>query len=294
MKLASISFGGAVQAAIVAEEGFYPVEKAGKLAGKSWSTDLFGLLQREEWRELGSWYKQEGKERLRLLEPLGFGEADFAPPYRNPRKILGIGMNYIAKAEELSAVPPDHEPIFFLKPDTSLIGAGETIRLPAQSQRVTAEAELGIVIGKSCKNIGEEEAAEVVAGYIPTLDMTAQDIHARNPRFLGRSKCFDTFFSFGPYLITTDEVTDPGRLTVETGLNGRIAERNTVANMIYSPWFIVSYFSKMMTLFPGDVIMTGTPGSVQLREGDVAECKIGDFAVLRNPVLEETATLLVR
>ncbi len=147
--------------------------------------------------------------------------------------------------------------------------------------------ELAIIIGKSCRNIEKSEVPNVVAGFTTSLDMTAKDIHAKNPRFLQISKIFNTFFSFGPELITVDEIPNLEELSVRTVLNGETIHENSIANMMYHPWFIVSYFSKIVTLSPGDVIMTGTPGSVQLQEGDVAECHISEFAPLRNTVTVE-------
>lgn len=287
MRIVSLKTDAAEEAAIVADAGSILLRTLNSQLSQEWSTDLYELLLRGQFGELKDWYDGGGRKTVNALEPWSCSYGDYAPLYRFPRKICGIGMNYLAKAEELKATPPDKEPICFLKPDTGLIGAGEAIVLPAQSERVTAEAELGIIIGKACKNIEEADAPFVTAGLTTTLDMTAQDVHARNPRFLGRSKMFDTFFSFGPLLITPDEFPQLEKLTVETGLNGQVTHRNTIANMIYSPWFIVSYFSKMMTLLPGDVIMTGTPGSAEIREGDVAECRIDGFETLRNPVRRE-------
>lgn len=293
MRIVSLKTGAVEEAAIVADAGPILLRTINSRLSKEWSTELYELLRRDQFHDLKDWYDREGREQLSGWEPWSGSNgschySDYAPLYRFPRKICGIGMNYVAKAEELNATPPDKEPICFLKPDTSLIGPGETILLPEQSERVTAEAELGIIIGKTCKNVEEADAPSVTAGFTTTLDMTAQDVHARNPRFLGRSKCFDTFFSFGPVLVTPDELPELEKLTVETGLNGQVTHSNTIANMIYSPWFIVSYFSKMMTLLPGDIIMTGTPGSAVIREGDVAECRIDGFETLRNPVMRES------
>src|SRR5690606_5272406 len=192
-------------------------------------------------------------------------------------------------AEDLAAVPPDQEPIVFFKPDTSLIGHQDTIIIPNDVEHVTAEAELGIVIGKHCKNVDEREAMDAVAGLVPTLDMTAQDIHAKNPRFLGRSKVMNTFFSFGSQLVTLNEIENVEELHIETKLNGEVIHRNTVSEMIYKLPFIVAYFSKMMTLKPGDIIMTGTPGSVHIRAGDVASCYIDGMEELINPVGQEVS-----
>jgi len=284
MRLAALAIGGREEAAVVTADGFVPIRLLNGAAGTGWSLDVAGLLARGELEALGGWLAEEGGPLLKRLEAIPFGQAAYAPLYRRPRKIAGIGANYRAKAADMNVAAPDAEPICFLKPDTSLIGPGEAIELPSEEGRFTAEGELGVVIGRTCKCVSEAEAPGVVAGFAATLDMTAQHIHARNPRFLGRSKGFDTFFSFGPELVTPDEIGDLGALRVETALNGCVAHGASVADMIHSLWFVVSYFSHMMTLLPGDIIMTGTPGSVDIREGDAAECRIGGFAPLVNPV----------
>ncbi len=171
-----------------------------------------------------------------------------------------------------------------MKPDTTIIGPGEEILLPEQSERVTGEAELGLIIGREAKNASEEEAPSVVAGLTTVVDMTAEDILQRNPRYLTRAKSFDTFFSFGPQLVTLDEVREIGNLEVATVLNGEVWRRNVVSNMTFSPWFLVSFHSKVMTLLPGDIILTGTPGAVEIRDGDVVSCRINGFEPLSNPV----------
>lgn len=287
MKLATIWNGSIEEAVVVTDSGLAPIRRINEAAGAAWSTELLELLSRGELEALQAWCKGDGTELLPNLAEIPMNEAKYRPLYRNPRKIWGIGANYYDKASEMKVIPPQAEPICFMKPDTSLIGPGDFILLPAGQGRITSEAELGIVIGRTCKNVSEAEVPGVVAGFTPTLDMTAQDIHARNPRFLGRSKCFDTFFSFGPHLITFEELAEPGSLRVETALNGQVTHSAVVSDMIYSLWFIVSYFSRMMTLLPGDVIMTGTPGSVDLADGDYTECRLGGFAPLVNPVRNE-------
>ena len=119
---------------------------------------------------------------------------------------------------------------------------------------------------------------------IADIDMTAEDILQKNPRYLTRSKSFDTFFSFGPELVTADEVEDVHRLEVSTIINGELHRKNAVANMMFTPWKLVSFHSKVMTLLPGDIISTGTPGAVVIRDGDVVTCDISGFAPLSNPV----------
>ena len=212
----------------------------------------------------------------------------FGAPYRHPRMLWGIGLNYLEHASDLAEAVPD-EPASFIKGDHTIIGPGEEIPIPWQSERTTAEAELGVVIGRYCRNVEPEDALSYVAGVVPVLDQTAEDILERNPRFLTRSKNFPGFFSFGPRIVPLAEVVRvAGSLAdveVSTVINGEVHRRNTVANMRYDPAFLISFHSKVMPLYPGDIISTGTPGAVQIRPGDVAECRIPGVGVLKNPVV---------
>ena len=209
-------------------------------------------------------------------------------PYRHPRMLWGIGLNYLEHASDLAEAVPD-EPASFIKGDHTIIGPGEEIPIPWQSERTTAEAELGVVIGRYCRNVEPEDALSYVAGVVPVLDQTAEDILERNPRFLTRSKNFPGFFSFGPRIVPLAEVVRvAGSLAdveVSTVINGEVHRSNTVANMRYDPAFLISFHSKVMPLYPGDIISTGTPGAVQIRPGDVAECRIPGVGVLKNPVV---------
>ena len=149
---------------------------------------------------------------------------------------------------------------------------------------MTAEAELGLIIGRRCRFVSEDEAPAYVAGYCLIIDMTAEDILQRNPRFLTRAKNFDTFFSFGPELITPDEILDVMRLRVSTWKNGVLHRENAVASMAFPPYYLVAFHSNVMTLHPGDIISTGTPGAVVIEAGDIAECRIEGLGALSNPV----------
>lgn len=220
----------------------------------------------------------------RLIDP---SAVSFRPLYRTPRKILGIGLNYRAHAADLSAPVPD-EPASFLKGDHTIIGPGDVIDLPAQSRRVTCEAELGLVIGRECRNVRVDEAMQYVIGVTPILDQTAEDILQRNPRFLTRAKNFPGFFSFGPELVTLDEVagTFPslGQVAISTVKNGNVEATATVSSMIFSLPYLVSFHSSVMPLYPGDVISTGTPGATVVSEGDVVESRIDGIGTLTNTV----------
>jgi 2-keto-4-pentenoate hydratase/2-oxohepta-3-ene-1,7-dioic acid hydratase in catechol pathway len=139
-----------------------------------------------------------------------------------------------------------------MRPDTTIIGPGDKIRLPEDVGRVTAEAELAVVIGRRAREVSEDEAPSVVAGFTTVLDMTAEGILRKNPRCLTRAKSFETFFSFGPQLLTPDEVGEVEELEVATVLNGEVRRRNTVSNMTFSPYRLVSFHSRVMTLLPSN------------------------------------------
>jgi 2-keto-4-pentenoate hydratase/2-oxohepta-3-ene-1,7-dioic acid hydratase in catechol pathway len=284
LRLATVRVEGAEIAAVVLPGGVVPVGEIRDLEG--WPTDLFSLLEGARFHDLRHWWDGLSDDELEELseQAIALSNVSYAPLYRRPRKIWGIGLNYAEHAEDLDEISPSDEPASFMRPDTTIIGPGEEVRLPEQSKRVTAEAELAVIIGREAKNVSEEDALSVVAGFTTVLDMTAEDILRRNPRYLTRAKSFDTFFSFGPQLVTPDEVEDIGELEVTTVLNGEVRRKNVVSNMIFPPWFLVSFHSKVMTLLPGDIICTGTPGAVEVRDGDVAECRISSFESLSNPV----------
>ncbi len=218
------------------------------------------------------------------------GELRFTAPYRNPSKIWGIGLNYREHAADLDEVLPDQEPASFMKPATTIIGPGDTIILPPQSNRVTGEAELGVIIGKRCKDVPLDQVHEVIFGYTTIIDMTAEDILRRNPRFLTRSKSFDTFFSFGPVVVTADEIADVTALTVQTIRNGEVGAENIVRNMTFPPFELVSFHSYVMTLESGDIISTGTPGALQIQHGDKIKCYVESVGTLENPVIDRKVT----
>ncbi len=286
MRLATINVHNEEKAAIVHEHRFYLIEEVNHVHSKQWSSDLFSLITKHELDEVRAWYDQEGEEIFSKLEGISEEAAVVAPLYRHPRKMWGIGLNYVEHAEDLSEVAPNTEPASFMKPDTTIIGEKEAILIPKQSERTTAEAELGLIIGKECKDVSEEEAIQYIAGYTTILDMTAEDILEKNPRYLTRSKSFDTFFSFGPELVTPDEIDDVMKLEVATMINGRVHRKNIVSNMTFTPWHLVSFHSKVMTLLPGDIISTGTPGAVVIRNGDIVSCEIDGFKPLVNHVID--------
>ncbi|WNV74190.1 fumarylacetoacetate hydrolase family protein [Geodermatophilus sp. DSM 44513] len=283
MRLTTLRLDGAETGALVRPGGAVPLPVLNEDAGTDWPETVQELLETGRLAELRDWVAGRDAAGLDgLVVPQE--QLAYAPLYRRPRKIWGIGLNYVEHAADLSEKAPSTEPASFLKPDTTIIGPGDAIRIPPQSQRTTAEGELGVVIGRQCRDVDEADAASVVAGFTTIVDMTAEDILEKNPRYLTRSKSFDTFFSFGPELVTVDEVADVEALEVATVHNGQVHRRNVVSNMTFRPWWLVAFHSRVMTLLPGDVISTGTPGAVHIRSGDTAGVQITGFRELTNPV----------
>ncbi|MFD0663199.1 fumarylacetoacetate hydrolase family protein [Thermocatellispora tengchongensis] len=218
------------------------------------------------------------------------GEVVFTAPYRRPRKIWGIGLNYREHAADLSESAPD-QPASFMKGDHTIVGPDEPIVIPRQSTRTTVEAELGIVIGRYCRDVPEEEALDYVWGVTTVLDQTAEDILQLNPRYLTRAKNFPTFFCFGPELVPMSEVRERfgslEEIEVTTVVNGHRRRSNIVAHMMHRPASLVGFHSQMMPLFPGDIISTGTPGAIVVADGDIAEAVIPGIGHLKNSVRAE-------
>ena len=276
MRLCTIVTDHGERAAVVTPEGIVPVEAINAYLGRAWASDLYSMIG----QGLSPRIMDDAKATPVKLNP---GSVRFGPLYRHPRKILGIGLNYRDHAADLDAPYPT-EPASFMKCDNTIIGPGDVIELPPESERVTAEAEIGVVIGKTCRCVTEQQAASYIAGYCLIIDMTAEDILQKNPRFLTRSKNFDTFFSFGPELITTDEVADVLNVKVGTWKNNTLHRENVVSNMAFPPFHLVAFHSHVATLFPGDIISTGTPGAVVIDDGDLAQCRIDGLGELSNPV----------
>ncbi|RPK65554.1 Ureidoglycolate lyase [Streptomyces sp. ADI96-02] len=213
---------------------------------------------------------------------------NFLPLYRNPPKLWGVGLNYRRHADDLEAVQPPDVPGSYLRPNSTVIGDGDEILLPGQSQRVTAEAELGVVVGTTCRDVPEAEAGSVVFGFTTVLDMTAEDAIRVNPRYIPWAKAFDTFCSIGPWIVTPDEVKDLASVRISTIVNGRTIATNQVSAMLRNPYWQVSHFSGGMVLEAGTIIATGTPGAGVIQDGDTVEADVTGVGRLRNRVRHST------
>ncbi|HEU4521312.1 MAG TPA: fumarylacetoacetate hydrolase family protein [Thermoanaerobaculia bacterium] len=197
-----------------------------------------------------------------------------------PSKIVCIGRNYADHAKELGNEPPQ-EPIIFLKPPSAVIGPEETIVRPKQSQRVDFEGELALIVGKPARNIAADDWRDSILGFTCANDVTARDLQKKDVQFT-RGKGFDTFLPLGPCMATD---LDPSKLHISTRVNGEVRQDGNTADMIFSCGRIVEFITSVMTLFPGDVILTGTPAGVgPLEAGDVVEVEIEGIGTLRNVV----------
>jgi 2-keto-4-pentenoate hydratase/2-oxohepta-3-ene-1,7-dioic acid hydratase in catechol pathway len=285
MRLATLKTDGIETACLQTLSGFLPLIEINARLGTSWSTDILQLINSGTLDDMIEWFV-EAKADLTGFARSTISEAaaQFAPLYRQPRKIWGIGLNYREHAADLDESTPTGEPASFMKPDTSIVGPGDTIEIPRQSEKTTSEAELGLLFEEKCRDVSRQDWRSVIAGFTTILDMTAEDILRRNPRNLTQSKSFDTFFSFGPVLVTTDKIVDAMALKVRTVINGRIHAENVVNNMTFRPDFLVEYHTAIWTALPGDIISTGTPGAAHISDGDIVECQIDGFATLINRV----------
>ncbi len=214
-------------------------------------------------------------------------DVDFLPPVTRPQKIICLGRNYAAHAREGGHEVPS-EPIFFAKAPSALIGHGHAVLLPPQSKRVDHEAELAVVIGAKAKAVREEDAWNYVAGYTAMNDVTArdlqkQDIEKGKPWF--RSKSFDTFCPLGPWLVPREAILDPHNLRLEMRVNGEVRQSASTGEMLFRIPRLIAEISSHMTLYPGDIISTGTPQGISpIHDGDVMEVEIEGIGTLRNPV----------
>jgi len=208
-------------------------------------------------------------------------DLEILPP-TYPSKIICVGLNYIDHARELG-MPVPGNPLIFLKPPSATLGHMGKIEYPDQAGRLDYEGELAVVIGKRCKNVSSSEAGSVIMGYTCFNDVTARDLQKDDGQWT-RSKSFDTFAPFGPFVI--DSGLDVSDLYIRTRVNGELRQDSRTSNLIFNVPLLIEFISRIMTLEPGDVIATGTPPGVgELHEGDEVEVEIEDIGILKNSVV---------
>lgn len=222
--------------------------------------DLFGAYRRLE--------ADIPLDRVRLLAPV------------LPGKILAVGKNYADHAREMASEVPEL-PILFMKPPSAIIGPGDAILLPPQSQRIEHEAELAVVIGQKCRWVTPQQAGDYIFGYTIANDVTARDLQQSDGQWT-RSKGFDTFCPLGPWIVTD---LDPADALITCRVNDELRQMASTREMVFTVNQLVSYISSVMTLMPGDVILTGTPAGVgHLLAGNTVDVSIEGIGSLINPV----------
>lgn len=197
-----------------------------------------------------------------------------------PSKVVAVGKNYAEHAREMGGEAPE-EPVLFLKPSTAVIGTGDTIAYPASSARVDFEGELALVIGRICRDLPAAQALEAVLGYTCANDVTARDQQASDGQWT-RAKGYDSFCPLGPWIETQ---LDPADLGLVTSLNGEKRQDSRTSQLIHDVPKLIEYISRVMTLLPGDVVLTGTPAGVgPITEGDTVDVTIEGIGTLSNRV----------
>jgi 2-keto-4-pentenoate hydratase/2-oxohepta-3-ene-1,7-dioic acid hydratase in catechol pathway len=265
VKLLTFLHHGQTHAGVLTREGIAPIDEINAKRGTRIPNDLLEIVRTGARTAIDT----TGVAALPLTE--------VTPrlPYPVPPKIWCIGLNYRSHAEDIQAVQPE-EPGSFMKPASCMFQPGGDIVLPPPhlSNDVDAEGELGVIIGKTCRFVPAAEVRDVIFGYTTTLDLTALDVLRKNPRYLTRAKSFDTFFSFGPVVVTADEIADVDSLEVITEHNESVCSRDFVRNMRTRPFELVRFHSDYMTLHPGDLISTGCPKGARIQAGDRVRARI--------------------
>ncbi len=270
MKLLTFLHDGKTHAGVLTAKGVAPVEEINAKHGTGAPNNLLEII-----RTGIDGLTAEGVETLPL------DRVTPRLPYEVPPKIWCIGLNYLSHAEDIQAVQPE-EPGSFMKPASCMFQPGGDIVLPPKdiSDDVDAEGELGVVIGKTCRFVPADDIRSVIFGYTTTLDLTALDILKKNPRYLTRCKSIDTFFSFGPVIVTADEIDDVEALEVITEHNEGICSRDFVRHMRNRPYELVRFHSDHFTLYPGDLISTGCPKGARIKPGDRVRARIDGVGTL--------------
>ena len=283
MKLIRFSHDGAVHAGLVTATGIAPVTEINARTGSNAPNDLLEIIRQGAAPQLNA----EG------VSTLPFDKVRPLVPFPIPPKIWCIGLNYHSHAVDINAVQPE-EPGSFMKPASCMFEPGGDILLPPTdiTNDVDAEGELGVIIGKRCQYVPADHVKDVIFGYTTTLDLTALDVLSKNPRYLTRSKSFDTFFSFGPVIVTADEIADVDGLEVITEHNGQVFSRDFVRNMRTRPFELVRFHSDYQTLHPGDLISTGCPKGARIKPGDRVRARIDGVGTIEANVKQGAKTPL--
>jgi 2-keto-4-pentenoate hydratase/2-oxohepta-3-ene-1,7-dioic acid hydratase in catechol pathway len=274
MRLMTFRYAGQDHAGVLTPEGLIPILEINAKHDLHLPNSLLEII-RNDIREIP----------VRGVAPIRLTDVEPRLPYEVPPKTWCIGLNYKTHADDIDATQPE-EPGSFMKPASCMFQPGGEILLPPPdvSDDVDAEGELAVIIGRSCRFVPADKAREVIYGFTTTLDLTALDVLRKNPRYLTRAKSIDTFFSFGPIIVTADEVPDIDGLEVITEHNGSVCSRDFVRNMKTRPLDLVAFHSNFFTLHPGDVISTGCPKGARIKAGDNVRSRIDGVGELKATV----------
>lgn len=284
MKLASFETGGETHVGIVVGDGLIDLAKA----APDLPRDMIGVI--------AGWPEIEG--RLRGLEQgtpphLKLKDVHLLAPVPNPQKIVAIGLNYADHVAESGREAPK-EQMWFPKLSNAVNGPYDPIELPKASSQVDYEAELVVIVAKRCRHVSKEDAPNVVFGYCAGNDVSVRDWQFRTPQFM-LGKSFDTHAPFGPWIVTADEIGDPHTLGIRALVNGEVRQNSNTRHLIFNVFDQIAHISQPLTLEPGDVVFTGTPGGVGvamsppsfLRAGDVVRVEIDRIGALEAKIVPE-------
>ena len=268
---------------VLREDGIVDLERAG---GGALPADMFSLLQGGD-----AALERAAEASAAANDPIDPNDVKLLAPVPDPSKVIGIGLNYMDHIRE-TGLPMPRFATMFCKYPSAVIGSGEPIHWSTTlTRQVDFEAELAVVIGRTARNVAEDDAYDYVAGYMNCNDVSARDLQFREGDQWLRGKCLDTFCPLGPWLVTRDEIADPHRLAIKCRVNGEIMQDSNTSEMIYRIPHLIAYLSEAFTLLPGDVIATGTPHGVGafrkppvwLKTGDRVSVEIEGLGKLVNP-----------
>lgn len=286
--LGEIRLGALVGERLADLEAIYFLMKGKNLSG-GFPVDMVNFLEMgEEVERLSLWMEEKSREGLvSEIRTIALKDVELLAPVPKPGKIICIGLNYLDHIKEAGR-PIPKEPVFFGKFANTVIGPEGVVLLPDVSNEIDYEAELAVVIGKKAFQVDKQYALKYVAGYMNFNDISARDLQHQGQWIKG--KFLDTFAPMGPWLVTQDEIKNPGDLNIQMRLNGTVMQSSNTSNMVFSVEDLVSYLSTLVTLEPGDVIATGTPHGVGfvrkppvfIQPGDILEVEIQGLGTLRN------------
>jgi 2-keto-4-pentenoate hydratase/2-oxohepta-3-ene-1,7-dioic acid hydratase in catechol pathway len=257
---------------------------AGAILGSKYAT-LKDVLTADALGEL--------KELASRKADFALADVDLLPPIPEPQKTFCLGINFLSHIKEMKREKPEN-PWVFMRSAHCQVGHEQVMLRPKVSERFDFEGELALVIGKTAHHVSREDALSYIAGYSCYNDGSIRDFQRHSPLFTA-GKNFYKSGSFGPWLVTTDDIPDPTKLTLETRLNGEVMQSAPIDDLCFDIPFLIEYLSKLGPLYPGDVIVTGTPGGVGfgrdpfvwMKDGDVIEVEISSIGILRNNIKDE-------